>query len=149
MTSFFNVLLYFGGNCKRRLELHESCFWISDTANKILKLILVLYFFGTTMPRAFRNCYRDFTHSQFVWVDGSWRRERGWECDGGRTEGGGWRRGVPLTSLSRSLIQFEPSKCWELTSLGAVIFFDRYLWQQLQVPPSSVPLFWWQTWLLG
>lgn len=62
-----------------------------------------------------------------------------------RTGGGRWRRGSALTSLSRSLIQFGPSKCWEAASLGAVVFFDRYLWQQLQVPPSRMPLFLWQT----
>lgn len=69
---------------------------------------------------------RTVSESAHRWGDGSLMEEG--------AEGGGKRRGLALTSLSPSLIQFGPSKCWEAVMPGALIFFDRYLWQQLQVP---------------
>lgn len=72
-------------------------------------------------------------HSEIATETSSTPSLSGWAADEGgngvervwwrkRTKGGGSGSSLALTSLSRSLIQFGPSKCWESASLGAVVF---------------------------
>ena len=66
-------------------------------------------------PRASKDCHKAFTHSLFVWVNSSRRREWGWECDGERAGDGGPEERPcfnKLVSLPNSVWAIKVLRAW-------------------------------------
>lgn len=112
-------------NCECRLKLTPTSH--SNPPSEILKRLIALHFSGTSLPKAYRSCNRDDTHSNFVEVNSSWK-------------GGGWSavwKGDRRTS-TRWRLEERPGlnkpPCFRFSHQSVTrdcLFFDRYLWQQL------------------
>lgn len=85
----------------------------------------------------------------YVWVNSSERREWGWECDGRKNR----RWELEERPRFNKLISL-PNSVWAIKVLRAGVARGGRIFWPLPVTaitgsPSSMPLFWWQTWVLG